>query len=76
MTDKPNIIYIVAHDLGRMLQNIDYVPTFLEAIGTDIPADLQGQSFWSLLTGGDYTPKEMIFAESDLNDRPLRLKRL
>ena len=49
--------------VNHLIQNIDYVPTFLEAIGADIPADLQGQSFWPLLTGGDYTPKKMIFAE-------------
>jgi arylsulfatase A-like enzyme len=49
--------------VDHLIQNIDYVPTFLDAIGADIPADIQGQSFWPLLTGGDYTPKKMIFAE-------------
>ena len=49
--------------VDSMIQNIDYVPTFLDAIGADTPEEIQGQSFWPLLTGGDYTPKEMIFSE-------------
>ena len=47
----------------HLVQNIDYVPTFLEAVGAEIPEDIQGQSFWPLLMGNDYTPKERIFAE-------------
>jgi arylsulfatase A-like enzyme len=46
-----------------MIQNIDYVPTFLDAVGAELPGDIQGQSFWPLLTGGDYKPKDLIFAE-------------
>jgi arylsulfatase A-like enzyme len=49
--------------VDHLIQNIDYVPTFLDAVGAETPADIQGQSFWPLLTGGDYTPKEMIYAE-------------
>ena len=49
--------------VDHMIQNMDYVPTFLDAVGADIPEAIQGQSFWPLLTGGDYTPKAMIFAE-------------
>ena len=49
-------------EVGNLMQNIDYVPTFLDAAGADTPDDIQGQSFWPL-TGGDYTPKEMIFSE-------------
>lgn len=46
-----------------LIQNIDYVPTFLEAAGADIPHEVQGRSFWQLLAGGSYTPREMIFDE-------------
>lgn len=49
--------------VGHLIQNIDFVPTFLDAVGADTPDDIQGKSFWPLLTGGDYTPKQMIYAE-------------
>ncbi|NKB70279.1 MAG: sulfatase-like hydrolase/transferase [Candidatus Latescibacteria bacterium] len=49
--------------VDNLIQNIDYVPTFLDAIGAAVPDDIQGQSFWPLLSGDSYEPKEMIFAE-------------
>lgn len=49
--------------VDAMIQNIDYVPTFLDIAHADVPDSVQGQSFWPLLAGGDYTPKERIFAE-------------
>jgi len=49
--------------VNHMIQNIDYVPTFLDAVGAEKPNDIQGQSFWPLLTGGEYAAKKMIFAE-------------
>ncbi|MDB4508214.1 DUF4976 domain-containing protein, partial [Akkermansiaceae bacterium] len=39
----------------HLIQNLDYAPTFLEAAGTEIPADLQGKSLLPLLKGE--TPK-------------------
>ncbi|MFC1499837.1 sulfatase [Candidatus Zixiibacteriota bacterium] len=34
-----------------MIQNIDYAPTFLDAAGIDIPADMQGESLLPLMEG-------------------------
>ena len=50
-------------EYNHLIQNIDYTPTLLEAAGVDIPSELQGKSFWSLLTGGEYQPHDMIFIE-------------
>jgi len=49
--------------VDHLMQNIDYVPTFLEIAGVEVPEDIQGKSFWPLLNGGDYTPRDRIFAE-------------
>lgn len=49
--------------VDHMIQNIDYVPTFLDAIGANMPDGLQGRSFWPALTGGTYIPHEKIYAE-------------
>lgn len=38
-------------DIPQMVQNIDYAPTFLELAGTEIPADIQGESLLPLLKG-------------------------
>ena len=48
--------------VDHLIQNINYVPTFLDAVGTEIPEDIQGRSFWPLLTCGDYTPAAKIFS--------------
>ncbi|MCA9258663.1 MAG: sulfatase [Planctomycetales bacterium] len=37
----------------RMVQNLDYAPTFLEAAGLSIPSDMQGASLIPLLRGDD-----------------------
>lgn len=34
--------------IERLVQNIDYAPTFLEAAGVEPPADMQGDSLWPL----------------------------
>jgi len=36
----------------NMVQNLDMAPTLLEAAGLNIPSDIQGESFVSLLKGG------------------------
>lgn len=53
--------------VDHLIQNIDYVPTFLDAVGADIPTDIQGRSFWPLLTGGSYTPHEQLFFERNFH---------
>lgn len=49
--------------LPQMISNVDIVPTILEGLGVPAPGTLQGRSFWGLLTGDAYTPREHIFAE-------------
>jgi arylsulfatase A-like enzyme len=35
----------------RIVSNVDFAPTFLEAAGADAPADMQGRSFAPLVRG-------------------------
>lgn len=46
---------IARGDIGQMVQNIDHAPTFLEAAGLPIPKDMQGESYLTLLKGGQPT---------------------
>lgn len=39
-----------------LIQNIDYAPTFLEAAGLEIPADIQGHSLVPILKSGGQAP--------------------
>jgi arylsulfatase A-like enzyme len=36
---------------GRIVSNIDFAPTFLEAAGAEVPADIQGRSMAGVLKG-------------------------
>ena len=57
----------------EMVSNVDVAPSLLEALGVAVPSNVQGQSFWPLLTGGamdsavasgrGYRPRAEIFAE-------------
>ncbi|GAB3758549.1 sulfatase family protein [Microlunatus parietis] len=40
-------------DDDHLVSLVDVLPTLAEAIGAEIPAGVQGRSFWPLLTGGD-----------------------
>ena len=41
---------------AEIVSNLDFAPTFLEAAGLKVPAEIQGRSFLPLLKGG--TPKD------------------
>ncbi|MFU8892815.1 MAG: sulfatase [Luteolibacter sp.] len=41
-----------------MIQNIDYAPTFLDAAGLEIPADIQGRSLLPILKNEGQTPDD------------------
>jgi N-sulfoglucosamine sulfohydrolase len=61
--------------VDHLIQNIDYVPTFLDIADADIPANIQGLSFWPLLQGNTYESRPMIFAERNWhgpNNDPMR----
>jgi N-sulfoglucosamine sulfohydrolase len=52
--------------IPELLSNVDVVPTMLDGLGLPIPTNIQGCSFWPLLSGGsygDYAPRTEIFAE-------------
>ena len=54
--------------MESVVQNVDVVPTLLEAIGTDMPTNLHGRSFAPLLEGHDYVERDALFAEITYHD--------
>ena len=53
----------VADSFKHLISGEDLAPTFLEAGGVEIPKEMTGRSFLSLLKGEKYTPREYIFAQ-------------
>lgn len=51
----------------HLIQNIDLVPTLLEAAGANPQTSLPGRSFWPLLTGGHYRPHTHLFTERNFH---------
>jgi len=49
--------------INHLTGNGDVFPTILEAVGIEVPQKVQGRSFWPLLEGKQYTPREHIYAE-------------
>ncbi|MBM4049785.1 MAG: sulfatase [Planctomycetes bacterium] len=58
---------------SELISNVDVFPSLLDAAGAPVPGDLNGRSFWPLLTGRAYTPRDAIFAEK--NTQPWDIKR-
>ncbi|MCX7846977.1 MAG: sulfatase [bacterium] len=54
----------------HLIQNIDLVPSLLEAAGIPVPAGLHGRSFWPVLSGGKYIAHEAIFIERNFHGEP------
>jgi N-sulfoglucosamine sulfohydrolase len=48
---------------NEMVSHVDLVPTLLEALGLPVPEKLHGRSYWSLLQGGSYQPRDHVFME-------------
>ena len=46
-----------------LIQNIDLLPTILDAAGVEVPDDVDGRSFYPLLAGEEYVPHEEIVTE-------------
>lgn len=51
-----------------MVSLIDILPTVLEAAGTDVPSDIDGESFLDVLVGTASQHRDMIFASHTGND--------
>ncbi|MCF7818665.1 MAG: sulfatase [Kiritimatiellales bacterium] len=54
--------------MKELVNNIDFLPTFLEMAGVPCSSDVQGRSFWPRLCGGAYTPQEAIFTERNWHE--------
>lgn len=48
---------------NALISHVDILPTMLEAIGAEVPKNLQGISLWDCLTDNSSPPNEHIFAE-------------
>jgi N-sulfoglucosamine sulfohydrolase len=53
----------VADSFKHLISGEDLAPTFLEAGGVDVPKEMTGQSFLSLVKGEKYEPREFVFAQ-------------
>lgn len=71
MIDPLIRIPLIAHAPGQMpvkstfeglVENIDILPTLLEYSGMNIPASVQGKSFWPLLAGEEFAAKPACYA--------------
>ncbi len=49
--------------VSDLVSNVDVAPALLEGLGLPVPANVQGVSFWPLLQGSGYMPREHVFAE-------------
>ncbi|MFC6763658.1 sulfatase [Natrinema soli] len=52
----------------ELLSNVDVLPTILDVAGYEIPDDIEGKSFYPLLSGDKYEERERIFAEMTWHD--------
>ena len=53
--------------VDHLMQNIDFMPTLLEAAGVAAPDDINGRSFWPLLLDQEYAPNPHIFVERNFH---------
>ncbi|HUU43052.1 MAG TPA: sulfatase, partial [Planctomycetota bacterium] len=49
--------------VSHLVSNVDVLPTVLDAVKVAVPENVQGRSFWPLLTGGAYVPREEVIAD-------------
>ncbi len=47
----------------EMISNVDVLPTLLDLAGLSCPENLHGRSFAGLISGGDYIPNDVVYAE-------------
>jgi N-sulfoglucosamine sulfohydrolase len=60
------------YPVDHLVQNMDLMPTLLEAASAPIPATVQGRSFWPLLCGREYRPHDEIFIERNFHGQMRR----
>ncbi len=54
-------------EVDHLIQNVDFMPTLLEAAHISIPAGINGRSFWPVLSGSNYTPHDCIMTERNFH---------
>lgn len=54
--------------VDALLSNVDLLPTLLTVGGHEVPAHVQGRSFWPLLLGQSGRGDEAVFAEKTYHD--------
>ncbi|MBS2212373.1 sulfatase [Carboxylicivirga mesophila] len=47
--------------VNKLVQNLDFAPTFLDYAGINVPDDIQGESFRKLVTGDDSNWRDAIY---------------
>ena len=47
--------------IGKLVQNLDFAPTFLDYAGVEIPQDMQGESFRKLVSGETNEWRDAIY---------------
>ena len=52
----------------ELVSHVDMVPTVLERLNFPLPNSLHGRSYASLLRGGDYTPRDALYAEKTFHE--------
>ena len=60
--------------IDHLMEQIDLAPTLLDLCGVAIPPGTQARSFASLLLGGEYHPREAVFAESGMEGPPTTME--
>lgn len=48
---------------SQLVSNVDYFPSLMEWAGLPVAENVQGRSFYPLLQGGGYVPRNEVFAE-------------
>ncbi len=61
----------------ELVSHVDLMPTLLDACGLEIPDELDGGSYWPLLTGKAYQPHRYVFTERNFHENfdPMRTVR-
>lgn len=57
--------------VNHLIPNIDVMPTLLQVAGLTPPAGIPAQTFWPLLVGESYTPRDYIFTERNFHGEGL-----
>jgi arylsulfatase A-like enzyme len=47
--------------INKLVQNLDFAPTFLDYAGVEIPKDIQGESFRKLVSGGTGEWRDAVY---------------